>query len=71
MPLFNTLKFIADHPLNKNAKIRALIKFFRWQIGSRLIPGGGGDSLQLGKWIKNDRSPRRDRSDGQYLLRIA
>lgn len=36
MPLFNTLKFIADHPLNKNAKIRALIKFFAIHVRREL-----------------------------------
>lgn len=39
MSLFRTLKFILKHPLNRRHKMGALITFFRWQIGSRLVPG--------------------------------
>ena len=39
MSLINTIKFIINHPLNKNNKINSLKRFFKWQIGSRLIPG--------------------------------
>lgn len=39
MTLFDTLKFIADHPLNREHKFRAIIRFVKWQIGSRLVPG--------------------------------
>lgn len=39
MSIFHTLKFILKHPLNRTHKMRALMKFFRWQIGSRLVPG--------------------------------
>jgi len=37
--LTNTLKFIANHPVNKGDKIGAIIRFVKWQIGSRLVPG--------------------------------
>ncbi|NOH01024.1 MAG: FkbM family methyltransferase [Chloroflexi bacterium] len=39
MKIWSTLKFIADHPLNKGRKIKALAGFVKWQIGSRLVPG--------------------------------
>lgn len=39
MSLFNLLKFITNHPLNRNNKINAVARFLRWQLGSRLIPG--------------------------------
>lgn len=37
MSLLKTLKFIYQHPLNKDKKIKSLCKFFKWQIASRLI----------------------------------
>ncbi len=36
--IFNTLKFIYQHPFNRNNKLRALIRFFKWQINCRLNP---------------------------------
>ena len=39
MSIFSTLKFIIEHPLNKNRKAQALLGFVKWQIGSRLVPG--------------------------------
>ncbi|CAI8722954.1 Methyltransferase FkbM family [Methylococcus capsulatus] len=39
MALFNTLRFIVGHPLNANARRAALIRWLRWQLGSRLLPG--------------------------------
>lgn len=39
MALFNTLSFITNHPLNRAQKARTLIRFVKWQIGSRLVPG--------------------------------
>ena len=35
----NTLKFIVNHPLNREHKLEAIIRFLKWQIGSRLVPG--------------------------------
>lgn len=39
MSLLNTLKFITNHPLNQQRKIRAMTEFVKWQLGSRLVPG--------------------------------
>jgi len=39
MQLITTLKYIANHPLNRKRKIKAILNFFKWQIGCRLIPG--------------------------------
>lgn len=35
--LFKTLKFIYKHPLQRDRKLAALLDFFRWQIGTRLL----------------------------------
>lgn len=37
--LLRTLRFIAQHPLNRNHPLPALFAFLRWQIGSRIVPG--------------------------------
>jgi FkbM family methyltransferase len=34
-----TLRAIVRHPLNRGRELDALIRFARWQIGSRLVPG--------------------------------
>lgn len=39
MKLFKILKSIATHPLNNDKKLEAVIRFAKWQIGSRLVPG--------------------------------
>jgi FkbM family methyltransferase len=39
MSLLRTLTFIAAHPLSRGRKARALMEYFKWQIGSRLVPG--------------------------------
>jgi FkbM family methyltransferase len=39
MPLLSTLAFIANHPLSRGRKVRALADYFKWQIGCRLVPG--------------------------------
>jgi len=39
MSVARILRFITRHPLNQNGKIRALLRFAKWQIGSRLVPG--------------------------------
>jgi len=39
MQLYTTLSYIVSHPLNRKRKWAAIINFFKWQIGSRLIPG--------------------------------
>jgi FkbM family methyltransferase len=37
--IIRTLKFIVQHPLNRGRLWFALKNYFRWQIGSRLVPG--------------------------------
>ena len=32
--LLNALRFVVGHPLNRSHPVRAVIRFFRWQIGS-------------------------------------
>ena len=39
MSIINTLRFIMEHPLNRKNKSAALARFFKWQVGSRLVPG--------------------------------
>ena len=39
MSLIHTLKFITDHPLNRGQKFKSLLRFVKWQIGSRCVPG--------------------------------
>lgn len=39
MSLFNTLRFIVTHPLNRAAPLAAVGRFLRWQIKSRLVRG--------------------------------
>lgn len=39
MSLLTTIKFILNHPLNRDHKIRSIIRFAKWQLGSRLVPG--------------------------------
>ncbi|NNF66066.1 MAG: FkbM family methyltransferase [Gammaproteobacteria bacterium] len=39
MVLIDTLRFILGHPLNKHNKLESLLRFARWQFGSRLFPG--------------------------------
>lgn len=38
MKIIQTLKYIANHPLNRKQKIKSLLKFFKWQMSSRLMP---------------------------------
>lgn len=39
MSLLTIIKFITHHPLNRGHKLRAIIRFVKWQIGSRLVNG--------------------------------
>ena len=39
MSLFNTLKFITSHPLNRDRKLKSMFQFAKWQVGSRIVPG--------------------------------
>jgi FkbM family methyltransferase len=54
MSLYHSLRFVWCHPLNRRARLRALGRLVRWQIGSRLVPGRvlcpwvGGTRLLVG-----------------------
>jgi hypothetical protein len=37
MSLLSTIRFIIDHPLNRSRKLSSIIRFAKWQIGSRLV----------------------------------
>lgn len=39
MGLLRTYRFFASHPLTRNHKFTALIRWLKWQIGSRVVPG--------------------------------
>ena len=39
MLILDVFKFITSHPINRNNKIKSIIRFIKWQIGSRLVPG--------------------------------
>ena len=50
MSILNTIKFITNHPLNRERKLSAIISFAKWQIGSRLVPGA-----VVYEWISGSR----------------
>ena len=37
--MWNLFKFVWGHPLNHNGRWESLLRVFRWQLGSRLLPG--------------------------------
>jgi FkbM family methyltransferase len=37
--VLTTLRYILRHPLNRGTPFAALLRYLRWQIGSRLVPG--------------------------------
>jgi len=39
MSLIKTIKFVTSHPLNREHKLESMLRFAKWQIGSRLVPG--------------------------------
>lgn len=39
MSLIKVLRSIVAHPLNRGQKLKAILRYVRWQIGSRLTPG--------------------------------
>jgi FkbM family methyltransferase len=39
MALLNTIQFILRHPLNRGRRANSLLRFIRWQLGSRLVSG--------------------------------
>ena len=50
MSLFNTIKFITSHPLNREQKLSSIIRFVKWQVGSRLVAGA-----IVYDWINNSK----------------
>lgn len=39
MAYIRFLKFVVNHPTNRSRKSRALLRYLKWQVGSRLVPG--------------------------------
>lgn len=39
MSVLKILKFITTHPLTRDSKFKSIMRFAKWQIGSRLAPG--------------------------------
>lgn len=39
MSLIDTIDLILNHPLNRKNKFESVVRFAKWQVGSRLIPG--------------------------------
>lgn len=37
--MLSTARFILDHPLNRQKRLEAVLRFVKWQISSRLAPG--------------------------------
>jgi FkbM family methyltransferase len=50
MSILRTLSFIANHPLNRERKAQSLLRFAKWQVGSRLV---GGKTIN--NWINGTR----------------
>lgn len=48
--LLNILKFITNHPLNRDQKLRSVVRFAKWQVGSRLVPGA-----VVFEWVNGSR----------------
>jgi FkbM family methyltransferase len=39
MSLISTLRFITGHPLNRGNELGSILRFLRWQLASRMMPG--------------------------------
>ena len=39
MSFMTVLRSIASHPLNRGQKLKAILRYVRWQVGSRLVSG--------------------------------
>jgi FkbM family methyltransferase len=50
MSVFRTLNRLTSSPLNRDRKLRALWRFAKWQLGSRLVPGN-----VLVDWVEGTR----------------
>lgn len=53
------LKFITSHPLNKNKNYSAILRFVKWQIGARIVPGE-----VIYKWINGSKFVAKIGEDG-------
>ena len=54
MSFVNTFHHLLNHPLNKKNKASAIWRFFKWQLGSRLVPGD-----IIFNWINNAKIAAR------------
>jgi len=59
LSLVNTLKNVLYHPLNKSNKMAAIVKFLKWQVGSRLV---SGDVIH--KWVNDSKIVARTGETG-------
>lgn len=59
LSLLATLKYLINHPLNKSDKTKSVIRFIRWQIGSRLVPGE-----VIFRWVNNSKIVSRTGETG-------
>lgn len=39
MSLIDLMRFVTSHPLNRDHKLRSIVRLAKWQIASRLVPG--------------------------------
>lgn len=59
MSIANTLLHLVNHPLNKSNKLSAIVRFLKWQVGSRLVPGE-----VIFKWINDSKIVSRTGETG-------
>jgi FkbM family methyltransferase len=50
MSMVRSLRFIANHPLNQGRKLRSLVRYAKWQVGSRLVGG-----VVVHDWVSGSR----------------
>ena len=50
---------MVNHPLNNSNKIAAIIRFMKWQVGSRLVPGE-----VIYKWVNDSKIVARSGETG-------
>lgn len=50
MSVINVLNFITTHPINSQNKFKAIIRYVKWQIGSRLVSGD-----HVYDWVNNSK----------------
>lgn len=59
MSIANTLLHLVNHPINKSNKLSAIVRFLKWQVGSRLVPGE-----VIFKWINDSKIVSRTGETG-------